>query len=85
MRNEAGHNEYTYEIVVYSPPFFKNATENQTKIIKAIAGTSIHVDCDADGLPTPNVRIKHIRRALFLHLSLPNFSIDFLDELDSQR
>lgn len=68
VQNEAGPNEYTYEIVVYLPPVFKNATENQTKIINSIAGTSIDLDCDADGLPIPNVWTEHIvRRSYDVH------------------
>lgn len=57
VKNEAGDNEFTYEIVAYLPPIFKNATQNQTTIINAIEGMAVHLDCDVDGLPAPNVCI----------------------------
>lgn len=77
MQNEAGHNEYTYRIVVYLPPFFKKALKNHTEIINAIAGTSIRLDFDVDGFPMPNVpkSLDEYRKLKFLpsHFQLTFF------------
>lgn len=101
MQNEAGHSEYTYEIVVYLAPISKNTTE----FIDAIAGTSVRVDCDIDGLPMPNVRTeRNTRRVHSMHcilipiwfdpslqfclnsILIESFYIEFFtDKLDPQR
>lgn len=57
VQNEAGDNEFTYEIVAYLPPTLKNETEHRTTIIDAIAGMAVRLDCDVDGSPIPNVHI----------------------------
>lgn len=55
VQNEAGANAYTYEIVVYLPPVFKDAPQNPNTHVNAFEGTSIRFNCDVEGLPTPNV------------------------------
>lgn len=60
VQNDAGANAFTYQVVVYSPPMFKFTSQNQTKRVSALEGTSIRLDCDVDGLPTPNVNNKFV-------------------------
>lgn len=53
VENEAGSNEYTYEIIIYLPPIEVNA--NQTHTIDVIPTTNISLDCPANGIPPPKV------------------------------
>lgn len=56
VRNEAGDNEFTYDIIVHDPLKFEDATLNQT-IVKVDLGTNFSTDCKVTGYPTPNVCI----------------------------
>lgn len=56
VRNEAGDNEFTYDIIVHDPLKFEDATLNQT-IVKVDLGTIFSTDCKVTGYPTPNVCI----------------------------
>lgn len=54
VENEAGDIEYDYQIIVFGPPDFGNATWNQ-KIVKVISGKDFEIECQVIGFPAPEV------------------------------
>ena len=58
VQNEAGTKEFTYKVIVYSLPNFKNSSNNEA-IAKAIEGTQFKEDCDVDAIPLPEVCVIH--------------------------
>lgn len=54
MQNEAGEKEFTYNVIVYSVPTVKKASNNQT-ITKVNEATQFISDCDIDAIPEPEV------------------------------
>lgn len=52
--NEVGDNEYTYDVVVFNPPYFTNTTLNQTTITVK-EGENFTSECQVDGIPHPEV------------------------------
>lgn len=54
VRNEAGTDQYTYEISVYSPPIHRDATQNLSTF-KVILAANFSIDCNIFGIPPPNV------------------------------
>lgn len=55
MNNEAGENEYTYEVAVQYPPIFENSVSNATTI-DVRSSTNFSIECQVDGYPMPEVR-----------------------------
>ncbi|XP_031619928.1 hemicentin-1-like [Contarinia nasturtii] len=58
VENEAGYNEYTYEIVVQYAPIFQNTTMNGT-IIDVTSPSNFSIDCKAHGFPVPELKWMH--------------------------
>lgn len=59
--NEAGSNEYTYEIIIYSPPMKLNGNAyNQNHTFDVIAATDFSLYCPVEGIPAPKVRTYYI-------------------------
>lgn len=56
VKNAAGENNYTYEVLVHTPPIFENTTLNQT-IVKVISGTNFTTEWRVGGYPPPDVCI----------------------------
>lgn len=55
VRNEAGNDMYTYEIVVYSPPILNDAIQNSSNF-NVIFAANFSIDCNIFGIPAPKVR-----------------------------
>lgn len=54
--NQAGSNEYTYEIVVYSPPTrIIGAASELNHTIDIMVAANFSLDCPVQGIPAPKV------------------------------
>lgn len=53
--NDAGEKDFTYDVIVYLPPFFQNATVHNRTVFKAIESTVFTNNCDIDAIPDPKV------------------------------
>lgn len=56
VSNEAGDNEYVFDVVVYDPPSIRDKTLNQTTV-DVIEGTDFTAICQVNGYPAPDVRV----------------------------
>lgn len=54
VSNEAGDNEFDYQIIVYGPPDFGNSMLNP-KTAKVISGNDFETECQVIGFPAPEV------------------------------
>lgn len=54
VQNEAGEKDFTYNVIVYSPPHLKNGSNNQT-VVKLMQTGQFTNDCEIDGIPEPKV------------------------------
>lgn len=70
MRNDALKEDvlnYTYEIIIFYQPIFEDKSLNHTNVT-AIAEKHFSIDCQANGLPTPEVCAHSISME---HVSIP--------------
>lgn len=54
--NEAGDNEYFFDVIVYDPPSISNKTLDQSTV-DAIENTDFMAICQVNGYPVPDVRV----------------------------
>lgn len=74
VRNEAGINEFTYTINIYSLPHLKNAS-NAKATVKVLETTQFTHDCDADAIPQPEVCVIHL--AIHQYVFSANLNIKY--------
>ncbi|XP_055324358.1 hemicentin-1-like [Sitodiplosis mosellana] len=78
VSNEAGQNEYTYQISVHYSPVIQNSSINDT-IIDVTLATNFSIDCQASGFPLPKFEWTHNGDVISSNASL------FIDKLDTSN